>query len=88
MDDVQIISKMSNSPLRCVQSTAETPNHSEKAERIFMRFPNDRCDELDKRMQKTVAPVEPVTKHRSNQLASDTPVSYHWCIWSALKGAK
>jgi len=32
MDDVQTISKMSNSPLRCVQSTAETPNHSEKAE--------------------------------------------------------
>ena len=28
------ISKMSNSSLRCVQSTAETPNHSEKAENI------------------------------------------------------
>ena len=67
MDDIQTISKMSNSLLRCVQSTTEMPNHSEKAERIFMRFPNDRRDELDKRMQKTVAPVEPVTKHRSNQ---------------------
>ena len=32
MDDVQTISMMSNSPLRCVQSTAEMPNHSEKAE--------------------------------------------------------
>jgi len=32
MDDVQTISKMSNSPLRCVQSTAETSNHTEKAE--------------------------------------------------------
>ena len=32
MDDVQTISKMSNSPLRCVQSTAEMTSRSEKAE--------------------------------------------------------
>lgn len=51
MDDVQTISKMSNSPLKCVQSTAETPNHSEKAERIFVKYPNDRSNKLDKWMQ-------------------------------------
>ena len=27
----------------------------------------------------TVAPDAPVTLHRSNQLAADTPVPYHWC---------
>jgi len=37
MDDVQTISKMSNLRLRCAQSTAETPNHSEKAETKYLR---------------------------------------------------
>ena len=32
MDDVQTISKTSNSPQRCVQSTAEMTSRSEKAE--------------------------------------------------------
>ena len=79
MDDVQTISKTSNSPQRCVQSTAEMTSRSEKAETIYLKCPKESNDELDKKMQKTVAPVEPVTKHRSNRLALDTPVPYHRC---------
>ena len=52
MDDVQTISKTSNSPQRCVQSTIEMTCRSEKAEiEYILKCPNDRNDELDKWMQ-------------------------------------
>ena len=73
--------------LQDVQFTAEMcPIHRwddksqwKSRDRIYLKCPKDRNDELDKRMQKTVAPVEPVTKHRSNRLASDTLVPYYRC---------
>ena len=53
MDDVQTISKTSNSPQRCVQSTIEMTCRSEKAEiEYILKCPNDRSDDLDKWMQK------------------------------------
>ena len=64
---------------RGVQPTVEISIRSEKTEKIYLECPNDRSNKLDKRIQKTVALVEPVTKHRSNRLASDTPVPYHRC---------
>ena len=40
---------MSNVPSRRgVQPTAEISSRGEKAERIYLECPNDRCDELDK----------------------------------------
>ena len=53
MDDVQIISKTSNSPQRCVQSTVEMTSRSEIAEiEYILKCPNDRSDNLDKWIQK------------------------------------
>jgi hypothetical protein len=41
MDEVQCIVKVSN-------SLARRPNHSEKAEIIYLKHPNNSSDELDK----------------------------------------
>ena len=86
--------EMSNATVRRdVQYTVETmcPTHRRDIKSqwnsrdiIYLECPNDRIDKLDKRMQKTIAPVEPVTKHRSNRLASDTPVPYHRCNESCI----
>ena len=71
MDDVQTISKTSNSPQRCVQSTIEMTCRSEKAEiEYILKCPNDRNDELDKWMQSQL--------HLLNRRHSNGATGKHW----------